>query len=74
MQKMFQVVEVSSKKRETYTLYMTEAEMSKFLNGKMEMNYGSKKYGLDPKYGITAWIIRDPAEYRDLERVWKLYA
>lgn len=74
-QHMFQVVEVGKGIRETYTMMMTDEEMSKYLNGKREMIGYIPGFCGDKTYGITAWYVGDEGQsYIDLDRIWKLYS
>lgn len=73
-QHMFQVVETGKGIRETYTLMMTDEEMSKYLSGKNDMYGYIPGLGGDKSYSIVAWYIGDEGQgYVDLERIWRLY-
>ena len=71
---MFQVVEIGKGIRETYTLKMSDEEMSRYLNGKREMIGYIPGLGGDTSYSIVAWHIgNDGHGYIDLDRIWRLY-
>ena len=71
---MFQVVEIGRGIRETYTVKMTDAEMSSYLKGKREMIGYIPGLGGDTTYSIVAWHIGNEGQgYIDLERIWRLY-
>lgn len=73
-QHIFQVVEQGKGIRETYTMMMTDEEMSKYLNGKREMNGYIPGLGGDKTYGIVAWHVGTEGQaYIDLDRIWRLY-
>lgn len=62
--KMYQVVERSGKKKETYMIgFNSDAELSYYIQGK-ENNHGSN-------YSIVAWsITSDGYGYINLEKYW----
>ena len=66
---MYQVVESVNGKHETYMIgFETEAELTKYLNGK-------RIWINEKKDSVMAWKVNaDGTGYIDLERLWKLYS
>lgn len=70
---MFQVVEIGKGIRETYTVKMTDEEMTSYLKGKREMIGYIPGLGGDTSYSIVAWHVGNEGQgYIDLDRIWRL--
>lgn len=71
---MYQVVEIGKGIRETYTVKMSDEEMSSYLKGKREMIGYIPGFGGDTSYSIVAWYVGNEGQgYIDLDRIWRLY-